>query len=83
MIIPAVPVKTINEATRTALGDEIREYLSGHLYVCGRVEEAWSYGTMSLDDFSPAADNEDVVQSLVEIALEKLGFAVEVEPAKV
>lgn len=58
-----------------ALGDEIREYLSGHLYVCGRDESAWGYGTMGLDDFSPASENEDVVDSLVQIALEKLGLS--------
>lgn len=47
---------------------EIQQYLDGHLYVCTRHESAWQHGTMGLDDFEPAWGNEDVIESLVDIA---------------
>lgn len=44
--------------------DAIREYLGTEMYWCGRDHSAWSYGTMGLDDFSLASEDEDIVESL-------------------
>lgn len=60
----------VDEAETTKLRDAFADYLDGHLYLCSRHESAWKYGTMSLDDFSPAAEDEDILQALVEIAQE-------------
>ncbi len=43
------------QLSRGQIGDIVREHLRG-LYYCGRVWEAWSVGTMSEDDFSPAEE---------------------------
>ncbi len=45
---------------------DIVESLNG-LYLCTRHESAWGYGTMSLEDFSPAWEDEDVVQNFVDL----------------
>lgn len=45
------------QLSREQIGDIVREHLRG-LYYCGRVWEAWSVGTMSEDDFSPAEELE-------------------------
>jgi hypothetical protein len=50
---PAQPVA--KQLSRGQIGDIVREHLRG-LYYCGRVWEAWSVGTMSEDDFSPAEE---------------------------
>lgn len=34
-------------------------------YSCGRVWEAWQYGTMSQNDFSPAWEDDELLDSLV------------------
>jgi hypothetical protein len=47
----------------------LRDALAGALssvYVCGRVWDAWSVGTMTEDDFQPAAECDEVLDSLVE-----------------
>lgn len=38
------------------------------VYVCTRVWSAWSYGTMTEDDFSPASECDEVLDSLVQAA---------------
>lgn len=48
-----------------ALKDALAEALTS-VYVCGRVWEAWQYGTMSESDFQPAAECDEVLDSLVE-----------------
>ena len=43
------------------LREQIREAIASNLtsvYLCGRVWSAWSYGTMSEDDFIPAVNSE-------------------------
>lgn len=72
--------KAIDQATADQLRQAFYDYLGQEIYSCGRVHEAWSYGTMGLDDFSLAREDEDILDSLMEIALEKLGFALPIEP---
>jgi len=43
--------------SKEAIADIIREHL-GDTYVCGRVWAAWNVGTMSKNDFTPAAECE-------------------------
>jgi hypothetical protein len=46
---------------RTALAKALTS-----VYVCGRVWDAWSVGTMTEDDFQPASECEEVLDSLIE-----------------
>jgi hypothetical protein len=48
-----------------ALREALAEAL-GCVYVCNRTWSAWGIGTMSQDDFYPAAESDDVLDSLVE-----------------
>jgi hypothetical protein len=57
------------EATRDVLAPHIAEGLGGDVYDCGRVWEAWSYGTMSADDFGVAAENPDVLDNIALVLL--------------
>jgi hypothetical protein len=57
---PAVP-----KLEPVALRDALAGALSS-VYVCGRVWDAWSVGTMTEDDFQPAAECDEVLDSLVE-----------------
>jgi hypothetical protein len=50
-----------------ALREALAEALTS-VYVCGRVWEAWNYGTMSEGDFQPAAECDEVLDALVEAA---------------
>ena len=40
--------------------------LLGDLYVCERVWSAWSYGTMSQDDFGLAREDDFIIEDIVE-----------------
>lgn len=53
--------------TREQIERELEEYLKDHLYVCTRSPEAWQYGTMTLEDFVPAWDDWDIIESILEI----------------
>ena len=57
---PAAPVQE-PVALRDALADSL-----GGVYVCNRAWSAWGVGTMTQDDFYPAAESDDVLDSLVE-----------------
>lgn len=63
-----VPVQGEPNGDREALRDEFRSYLGDEIYVCSRDHSAWSHGTMGLDDFSLAAEDDEIVESLVQIA---------------
>lgn len=63
-----VPVQGEPDDDREALRDEFRSYLGDEIYVCSRDHSAWSHGTMGLDDFSLAAEDDEIVESLVQIA---------------
>lgn len=50
------------------LADVVREHLAAAtLYVCTRDASAWGHGTMRLDDFAPAWEDEEVVADLVDL----------------
>ena len=66
--------KVIDQAKADELREAFANYLGEEIYSCDRVYEGWSVGTMSLEDFSLAREDDDIIESLVEIALGKLGF---------
>lgn len=53
---------------RDDLRDELAKILAD-TYVCSRVWEAWEVGTMSSQDFSPASEDEEIVDSLIDAVL--------------
>ena len=59
--------KPLTDEQRTSLRDAFAQALTS-VYVCGRVWEAWQYGTMSEGDFQPAGECEEVLDSLIEAA---------------
>lgn len=62
--------------------EAIKEQLAkgyGDLYVCTRDDSAWSYGTMSLDDFHRLDSDEDVLGDLANDMLEMLWDASRVD----
>jgi len=73
--------KVIDQAKADELREAFASYLGQEIYSCDRVYEGWSEGTMSLEDFSLAREDDDIIESLVEIALGKLGFALPSDPA--
>lgn len=60
--------KTQDGEAREGLIGTVRTALSDAL-LCGRVWEAWSYGTMTQDDFMQAADDSEFVSSLADAIL--------------
>lgn len=52
-------MKRLEEAIRDAIATNLNT-----LYACSRVWSAWSYGTMSQEDFRPAGEDDDVIQSI-------------------
>jgi len=70
----SVGLRTVSKETRGRLEKALFDYLGHEVYNCYRSEEAWAYGTMSLEDFSLAREDQETMDSLVEIALETLGF---------
>jgi hypothetical protein len=59
--------KPLTDEERKKLRDAFAQSLTS-VYVCGRVWEAWQYGTMTEDDFQPASECEEVLDSLIEAA---------------
>lgn len=60
---PAAP-ENLRARLRGAIADAF-----GDTYVCGRVWEAWGYGTMGPDDFTPASECDVVLDGVVDAAL--------------
>ena len=70
--------------SKEQIGDIVREHLRG-LYYCGRVWEAWSAGTMSEDDFSPAEELEtadEIADSLLAAMTRRQGTQSEQQAEK-
>jgi hypothetical protein len=63
--VPAIPAR--RELDATALHDLIAEHLRGTFH-CTRVWSAWSYGTMSEDDFGPV-DESDTPQEITDAVI--------------
>lgn len=53
--------------TRAEVEQELADYFHESVYWCERVHEAWSYGTMALEDFVPAWDDGDILESVLDI----------------
>lgn len=57
----------------SGLADRIAEAITGtagnDLLSCTRVWEAWSYGTMGPDDFTPLGEDPDVLHDIVQAVL--------------
>jgi len=60
-------LETVAKPSREALRDAFAAALTG-VYCCTRVWSAWQVGTMDQDDFIPAAECEEVLDSLVDAA---------------
>lgn len=73
--------QTLNEAQRAAVRDAIAGALTG-VYYCGRVWSAWGIGTMSQDDFTPAANVDEVLDALTDAAVEGMAQAASVPGAE-
>lgn len=71
---PKAKPKVIDRTALAALEIKMIEYLGDSIYWCSRDHSAWPYGTMDLDDFTLASQEDDIVDSFVDIALEALGF---------
>lgn len=56
----------------TKIRDILAEFLHDDIYMCTRSHEAWSYGTMSLDDFVPVYEDEDYLEDFTKFLIEKL-----------
>ena len=61
--------------TRGTLDERIRYFLQDN-YACTRVWEAWSYGTMTEDDFTPMEDDEDIVNDFKTLVQEQVDRAI-------
>lgn len=58
----------LKQAARQALRDALAQALTS-AYVCDRVWSAWSCGTMSEEDFTPASECDELLDELVAAAL--------------
>lgn len=70
----------LTEETRTAVRDAVAQALAG-TYYCDRVWSAWQCGTMSQDDFSPADENDDILNGIVDAVLQQLAPAAQLAEA--
>lgn len=61
----------MNEQLKEAVSEAIREALGGALD-CGRVWSAWGVGTMSEDDFSVVADDDERVAEIADAVMTAL-----------
>lgn len=59
------------DALEPISGDTLREKFADALqddtFTCGRVWEAWQYGTMTQDDFAPAWESDEVLDNLIDV----------------
>ena len=59
------PEETEREALRTAVLSAFHD----DVLICTRVWEAWGYGTMTADDFTPAIESDEFIDSLMDAVL--------------
>ena len=59
------------QQAKDAVRDAISQVLTS-VYVCGRVWSAWQAGTMTEDDFIPAADSDEVLNEITDAAIAAL-----------
>lgn len=65
----AVPSAVVSDAMVEAACDAVAAAL-GDAYDCGRVWNAWSYGTMGPDDFSQVSEDCDRVREIAVAAID-------------
>jgi len=65
----AVPPDVVRDAMVEAAYDAVAAAL-GDAYDCGRVWEAWNYGTMGQDDFSLVSEDSDRVREIAGAAID-------------
>lgn len=53
--------------TREEVAQELSDYFKDSVYWCERVPEAWGYGTMTLEDFTPAWGDDDILESILDV----------------
>ncbi|MEC5149175.1 hypothetical protein [Cryobacterium sp. GrIS_2_6] len=80
--LESIPTPPAGEPEREALREVVAECLRDITYTCGRVWEAWQYGTMTQDDFSPAWEDDEVTGGIVDAILAALPYR-EPEPREV
>lgn len=56
---------TAPEVPHADLRDRIANALQDDIYACTRVWEAWQVGTMTADEFTPAWENDDVLDNIL------------------
>lgn len=66
-------VEPVAPPTDEALREVFAQCLTS-TYVCGRVWSAWGVSTMSEDDFSPASECDELLDSLIQAVRQKAGW---------
>lgn len=61
-------IASISDLHKNQVKDAIRDHLHD-VYLCSRVWEAWSFGTMTADDFYHAADDEEFISEIADAAI--------------
>ena len=62
----AISDRPISRTARDEIQALVSESLRDVAYTCGRAWEAWQYGTMTQDDFSPAWEDDELVGSMAD-----------------
>ena len=60
---------TTDDVVREKIAALSSDALRDVAYSCGRVWEAWQYGTMTQDDFSPEWEDEELLASIADALL--------------
>lgn len=63
-------MSTVSEHEETKLA--VSEALEHTVYTCSRVWEAWGYGTMTEEDFAPAWEDDELIESIIHEAQKPL-----------
>jgi len=77
---PAPQQRKPSDELRERVRDAVSNALHG-VYYCGRVWEAWQVNTMREDDFTPAAEVDDVLEGIVDAALVEVDQAAQAAPS--
>jgi hypothetical protein len=78
---PAPQQSDLTDELRERVRDAVAQALDG-IYYCGRVWSAWQVNTMREDDFTPAAEVDDVLDGIVDAALSEVAKAAPAAPVQ-
>jgi hypothetical protein len=70
-LAPTTSTVSASDDVRQRVWDAVAGALDG-VYYCNRVWSAWSVGTMSEDDFTPAGEDDDILDNVVNAVFEAL-----------